>query len=85
MFRNSQGATMPTTLTPELIAQVRNLSDVDRTALFEETHKQEYSDEELQAELQARWDESVADSSKSISMDEFLQNMDRRAAARKSS
>ena len=54
---------MHTTLTPELIEQVRNLSEEDRTTLFDQTQEKEYTVDELQAELQARWDEYVANPS----------------------
>jgi hypothetical protein len=48
---------MHTTLTPELIEQVRNLSEEDRTKLFDQTQGKEYSEDELQAEIEARIDE----------------------------
>ncbi len=76
---------MHTTLTPELIEQVRNLSEEDRTTLFDQTQDTEYTEEELQAELQARWDEYVANPSMAISMDDFLNRMDQRIASRPSS
>ena len=76
---------MHTTLTPELIEQVRNLSEEDRTTLFDQTQDKEYTQDELQAELQARWDEYVASPSIAITMEEFLERMDKRIAARSTS
>jgi putative addiction module component (TIGR02574 family) len=76
---------MYTTLTPELIEQVSNLSEEDRTMLFVQTQDKEYTEDELQAELQARWDEYVANTSMAISMDDFLNRMDQRIASRPSS
>ena len=63
---------MHTSLTPELIEQVRNLSAEDRTALFDQTQDKEYTEEELQAEIEARIDEYESGRAKSYTLDEVM-------------
>jgi putative addiction module component (TIGR02574 family) len=73
---------MPTTLTPELIEQVRNLSVEDRTILFEETQEKEYTEEELQEEIEARIDEYESGRATTYTLDEVMTALRTRQASR---
>ena len=63
---------MHTNLTPELIEQVRNLSEEDRTTLFDQTQDKEYTEEELQAEIEARIDEYESGRATTYTLDEVM-------------
>jgi putative addiction module component (TIGR02574 family) len=63
---------MHTTLTPELIEHVRNLSDADRTRLFVEAEDAEYTEEELEDEINARIDEYESGQVATYTLDEVM-------------